>query len=860
MVTGIKVSAAQFEHFGQNPCEPCIQAKQHRLPFPDSSAVYTKPGQRFVMDLVGPMPVMSRGGFRYLASYKDAFSKVVFLKPIAHKSDVTQVTKHLFQMLDTQHGLKVKSVRSDNGGEYVNGELEAFFQQLGIFHQKSVPYTPEQNGMSERSHRTSMERIRAMLIEAGLPDDMWDHAALTAAHIINRSPAKGLQKTPIEMLTGLKPDVSGLRVFGARAYVLEPSFQRTKLGSRGVPGRMIGYPIGVKGYRILLDSGKIVVTRDVTFVETADIQKPLTYQPLAADIQKPLTSQPLTADILTSSDEEPEQDPEQDPEPRPRIQFGPAERRYPERARRTADQAPWFERTSMAAVVEPTSLKEAMASEHWEQWEQACNEEIASCHANKTWKLVVLPPGVVPIDLKWVFKLKRDSAGVILRFKARIVARGFQQQEGVNYWDTYAPVTKYTTMRALLAKAAHEDMEVHQMDITTAFLNGELEEEVYCSQPPGFADGPRVCLLLKAIYGLKQAPRVWHQCFKSALESQGFSPAVSDSSLFMKLEKHGGVTYICVYVDDMLIASLKLQDVEAAKTMVSSAFRATDLGEAKYFLGMDITRDRAARTLKLGQSRLTRELLDSSDMVECRVRGIPISLGVSLVKGAGEPLKSSGEYMHLVGTMNYLATCTRPDISQPVGVLSRFMSCPTSVHLAVAKGVLRYLSGTANFGIMFGGAGGVEAYSDADYDGCEDTRHSTSGYAFIAYGGAIHWSSKRQSTVALSTTEAEFIAAAGAAREALWIRKLLGDLEVDFGGGALLIYGDNQSALKLIRNPILSLRSKHIDIAHQFVREKEARKAIAFQYISTDLMAADMLTKPVNKSKLVFCMNRLGIC
>jgi hypothetical protein len=275
---------------------------------------------------------------------------------------------------------------------------------------------------------------------------------------------------------------------------------------------------------------------------------------------------------------------------------------------------------------------------------------------------------------------------------------------------------------------------------------------------------------------------------------------------------------------------------------------------------MTIERDRAAHFLKLSQTKLIKDIIDKHALTDGKTHSVPLSPSTRLMTGEGEPLDTREfGYGSLIGSLLYVSVCTRPDIAYAVGALARFMAQPTVVHWQAAKHVLRYLAGTSDHGITFQGTStAVLGYSDADYGGDLDTRSSTTGYTFIMNSGAISWSSKRQPTVAVSTTEAEYMAAAHATKEALWLRKLRCDLQLP-ESGTLIIKVDNQSAIKVLNNPVLSARSKHIDIIHNFARERAARHEIKFEFIRSDHMLADALTKPVNKVKLDFCRSGMGV-
>jgi hypothetical protein len=416
-------------------------------------------------------------------------------------------------------------------------------------------------------------------------------------------------------------------------------------------------------------------------------------------------------------------------------------------------------------------------------------------------------------------------------------------------------------VRAFLAKVAAEDLELHQLDIKTAFLNGDLEEDIWMAQPEGYKEGGAgmACHLKKALYGLKQAPRAWHHRLKTELEACGFKVTEADAGLFTLHDEEAPV-YMPVYVDDLLLGSKSTEAIMRVKERLGAAFDVRDLGEADYFLSMKVERDRAAGTLSITQPKLTAELIEKFGMTESNGRMTPLSPALRLeTPKEGEELDTTKyPYQELVGSLLYLSVCTRPDISQAVGVLARHMSNPGKEHWQAAKGVLRYLTSTKGLGITFGGGehSELECYCDADYAGDINTRRSTTGYVFILNGGAISWNSKLQPTVAASTVEAEYMAASSAVKEALWIRRLL--MEMDIPIDVPVIKCDSQGAIKLLKHPIASQRSKHIDVIHHFVRERVMRKEVSFEYCNTKQMVADMLTKPLAETGFVKC--RVATC
>jgi hypothetical protein len=505
---------------------------------------------------------------------------------------------------------------------------------------------------------------------------------------------------------------------------------------------------------------------------------------------------------------------------------------------------------------DPVSVTEALARPDAHAWQTAINDELASLMQHNCWTLVPLPPGARAVGSRIILERKRD-----LRYKARLVAQGFSQRSGVDYDDTYAPVSGYTTLRSFLAVVAAQDLEMLQLDIKTAFLNGELEEVVYMRQPHGYSIGPSnlVCRLHKAIYGLKQAPRAWHLTLKQKLLEHGFVTSDADPSLFLLSTPEGKRVMILIYVDDCLIAGQKREWVTDAVKLVQSLFEARDMGEPTDFLGMRISRDRSARTLRLHQEPYVAKLLDTFGVAGATPITLPLK--AALIP-AGEPLSSEChvQYPSLVGSLMHLANCTRPDISQAVSSLARFLKSPTTLHWDAAQQLLRYLVGTQRAGLLYG-SGKQETflgYCDANHGGDVATRRSTTGFVFLLHGAAVSWQSKLQPTVALSTTEAEYQAAGMAAREALWFRKLLPELG-EMVTGPSIILCDSESVRALLRNPMTTQRSKHIDIIHHFCRERVLLRQLQYDYVNTNDNLADCLTKPVPRPKLLLCASGMGL-
>jgi transposase InsO family protein len=862
----------------EEPCDVCQRAKQTRLPFQAAEPKTTERLQLIHMDLCGPLPEESLGGHIYIATFLDDWSGYSSIELLKRKSDVIKVIQDKFARFETSTGLKIKAARTDNGGEFVNRELDSYFKTKGIDHQTTVPYTPQQNGKAERLNRTLLERIRAMLTESELEFSFWGEAAMTANYIRNLSPATGKSKTPWELFYDIKPDVSGLRTFGCEAYVHIGKEKRNKLEDVSKQGIMVGYTPGANGYRIWMpDTRSIMISRDVRFNEkfkapTPEIEAPL---PQEEDDDTPHDGSDNSDDDdhpsgpaggggpgpgdggpggppndgSGGSDDTDDTDNTPPPTAPPANTGQRVSSRY-NRGLPATKYGSWVQHSANAAhdtivtMEEPVTLDEALNSKHSECWREAMDDEIKSLIENNTWTLEKPPAGVKPIPVKWVYKIKRDATGHFERFKARLVAKGFRQKEGIDYNEVFAPVSRYSTLRTLLSKAAAEDLELHQIDIKTAFLHGELEEDIWIEQPPGYEEGePGIaCKLIKSLYGLKQAPRAWYSRLCKELETYGFIASDADPSLFT-LHNKMDTCYMLIYVDDILIASKSIDTVKSIKANLLKTFQGKDMGEVSSFLGINVERNRDNLELKISQTAMIDNIVKEYGMEEAKTKATPISTSIKLTKNEGDELdKQKFPYGTLVGKLMFLAVATRPDISFSVGALARFMANPTTTHWQAAKGVVRYLAATADKGIVFRGSKNtLSGFCDADYAGDIDTRRSTTGYLFLLNNGAISWSSKRQPTVAASTTEAEYMAAAAAVKEGLWLRKLLDSLDISLE--VVHIACDNQSALKLLKNPIFSTRSKHIDVMHYFARERVLRKEVSFHYVPTRKMLADVMTK-----------------
>ncbi|KAL5706290.1 hypothetical protein ACHQM5_024479 [Ranunculus cassubicifolius] len=433
--------------------------------------------------------------------------------------------------------------------------------------------------------------------------------------------------------------------------------------------------------------------------------------------------------------------------------------------------------------------------------------EFNALQQNGTWSLVPPHPDMNVLPNKWVFKIKRKADGSIERRKARLVANGFHQQEGIDYTETFSPVVKHATIRTVIALAVHHNWPIRQLDVQNAFLHGFLSEEVYMRQPAGFIDPnfpSYVCKLHRSLYGLKQAPRAWFKRFSNYLEDLGFQESKSDYSLFT-FKEGSFLIILLIYVDDILITGNNSSYVAKFIQQLGQLFSMKDLGPLNFFLGIEATYKDGG--LYLTQTRYTVDLLSRTKFLDVKPVSSPAQAGQKLSLYDGELLHDASQYRSVVGALQYL-TITRPDISYAVNQVCQFMHKPTTTHWTAVKRILRYLKHTHDNGLFYRPSSlRIEAYSDADYAGNPDDRHSTGGYCIYLGYNPISWSAKKHKTISRSSTEAEYRQLAYTAAEISWLRSLFKDLGVTLSPPT--IWCDNISSISLASNPVFHSKMKH---------------------------------------------------
>ena len=887
-------------------CEGCMKGRQTREVFPSAEHRGRQLLELVHSDVCGPINPKSLGGNRYYLTFVDDYSRKSWVYLLKEKREVLKYFKLWKAVAEKQSEKKLKIFRTDRGGEYLSTEFKTFLSEEGIVHQTTTAGTPQQNGVAERLNRTLQEKARSMMVSSGVSGRFWGEAVMCACYLRNRSPSRVLteEKTPEQMWSGWKPSVAHLKVFGCKCYVWIPEKDRKKMDERSWTGMFVGYSTVSKGYRVFNPSnGKVVISRDVRFAESE------TYYPLEAvsgkfqdegrgvipeevEFESTVTSQSRRvswsselevrqepAELAPVPDEEVEQQQgDQDTVQREQeesraetvdLRRSTREKKAPEKltASELGELHSVYGYCHLAVAEEPATMRLALQSEHKAEWEQALAEEHRSIEKAGTYELVDRPKGRKILRSKYVLKIKRNQDGSINKFKVRLVILGNMQVEGEDYTETFAPVMKYQSLRTILALACEEGMHIHQMDVKTAFLNGDLNEEVYM-EPPEYlktaASKNKVWKLRRALYGLKQAPRAWNTRLHLFLEGQGFTRSLFDTAIYLRGEGKSRVI-LSVYVDDLLIVSSDLGAIERVKRKLKSEFDMVDFGEASSILGIQITRNLAEGWLELDQKRYVEVILDKFGMSECRGVVTPLEPNVKFSKAQEPSTKEEKQkmedtpYRQAIGSLMYLMVSTRPDIASSIQVFAKYMQNPGIEHWEGVKRVFRYLKTTMRLCLRYEREGStqVRGYCDSDYAGDLDTMRSTAGYVFLLAGGAISWSSKRQQIVAVSSTEAEYMAATHASKEALWLKRFVSDL--GWEQSTVKVFCDNQSALKMMKNPTYHARTKHISVQYHFIRELIEAKELVFQFVGTNLQCADFLTKGVTREKLELFRFEVGL-
>jgi hypothetical protein len=512
------------------------------------------------------------------------------------------------------------------------------------------------------------------------------------------------------------------------------------------------------------------------------------------------------------------------------------------------------------------TVDEAMQSNDWDHWQEAMDKEIKTLEDFGTWRLVDLPPGRKTIGCKWHLTRKVNADGSPGEFKARLVAKGYSQIEGVDYFETFAPVARIQSIRITLALANELDLDVDQIDIKAAYLNGWMDEEIYMVQPPGYVNRRarrKACLLIRGLYGTKQAGNIWNKSLNGTMEKNGFKRTRSDQCVYLvgSTRDLSKLVIVIVYVDDILVIghasalALRRRIIEALK----SEYSVKEMGPVSRYLGILVKRNHKDGIMVISQRDFAVQVLERFNMKEC----LPIETPM-MVKADIEPRRNDEEgtnkpYRSLVGSLMYLTMCTRPDLAHAVGVLSRFLENPAERHWDMGIRVLKYLKGTLDQGLEYkrGQKITIQGYSDSDWVSDKATGRSTRGFLVYLGENLMNWKSKRHRSVATSTTCAEVEALYHGVLDSEWIRNFLNELGMRTAVSEW--FCDNQAAVAIVNSSKNVDKVRHELVKIHYIREKINNELVTVEYVPTDEMIADMLTKQLPRNQFKECRNELGL-
>jgi hypothetical protein len=813
------------------------------------------------------------------------FRWIVFAKT---KAEIPELVIQWLTFIKTQYDKNPKALQWDRGTEFRNKTLGTYLARHGIRERLAPAGTPQLNGTAERTIGLLTETARTLRISARLDKRFWAECMRTATYLINRRPTRSQAETPFERLHKLKPDLSVLRAFGAYAYVKDKDAK--KFDARASKHILIGYE--ERGYRLAVLSdrgsptGEVKISRDVVFderriathsattqvpslkfadpagpVDPAGLNDPAGLVDPAGPLQAQVAPPGQLPSLEVSAAAPPSKAQGKTPLsleslPPPLIDN---QHRRSSRLRPSHPQVSYM--TAADDLDDNISASDAIKSD---SWRAAMQSEIDSLNELNTWDLVdsASVPKSKVIPSMWVFKTKRKADGSVDKLKARVVAKGFRQVPGRDFHETYAPVARPSSVRMLFALAAAYDLKLVQYDIKTAYLYADLKEEVYMAPPPFLAGSAgKVCRLRKSIYGLKQAAHEWNKLLTERLRATGLIQSAYDPCVFFR-PANGGVplAIMVIHVDDLFFASADPKLNARVHQVLETHFSMTREESPSSFLGMLV--EQSPGMVKLSQPGFIDDMLKRFDLSDMRPADTPAASTRLEPRQPDEDKVDVTLTQQLVGCLQYLANGTRPDIAQAVQMIAHFTLDPGSTHLQAIKRVFRYLTGTKHLGLVYRRgplALQLQAFADADFAGCLQTRRSTSGILINLAGAPIYFKSKRQKSVALSTAEAELVSLTECAREVKALRNLMGELGLDISAPTT-VFDDNQAVVSIAHSGVdYKGRMRHLDVSKFYIQQLVVSGEIRVEFVPTTGQNADILTKPLDRLEFKRLRDRLSV-
>ncbi|GBN13319.1 Retrovirus-related Pol polyprotein from transposon TNT 1-94 [Araneus ventricosus] len=855
-------------------CETCDISKITRKTHPNIDVNQSSEILELIhADLCGPIQPESYGGAKYFMVLVDDFSGMYFTYFLKNKNEVFDIFSQFKAKYENLTDKRIKKLRTDNGLEFVNEQLDTYLANSDIFHEKTIPYNSGSNGKAERANRILLERARSLLYESELPLKFWAEVINFSTQVSNVTPRKGKEKIPLETWIGKKPKLNYLKKFGCVAYFHVPKVMRNKFDVPGRRGIMLGYARDRRGYRIYdIENRKIIEERSIKFneslkgstylgktkVETWNIDSLFESTQDINEFGHKTKVNHLEISAEPAANENNYSIPFETPDDATNTVGGEIETLVDQIPVRRSERLKAKQMSTNLACNVPNSYLEAKKSADWQNWEFAMKNELDSLNKHKVWKIVDRPAKTKLVKSKWVYSLKQSDNGET-KYKARLVAAGSNQIKNKDYLESYSPVVNIESFRLLITLASKLNLMVRFFDVKTAYLYSDIEETVYMLPPPGFerlVGDEKVCKLKRSSYGLPQSGKNWYMKIKSELEKFGLTQLASDNCVFIKSDGQN-MLLLCMHVDDLAIFCNNDEMYQDIVNSIKSVFEEHENKTSK-FLGMEIVKHKNG--ISLSQSEYIESLLVKYNLNECK------SVKTPIVKGEDKSFPPTNEliditmYQELIGELLYLANRTRPDISFVTCYLSQFNHKPEKRHYILAKRVLRYLMGTKDKKLFYdNNFGFVNASSDASWRNAENGK-SFSGGVILLGNSLISWKCHKQKSVSLSTCEAELFAISEICKDIIWIVNLLSELKCkQFINSTVILNSDSQAAIQWIKGIRSSNKSRHMNLRFHFVKDLSEDNVIELKYIQTELLIADFLTKAVNEEKLNYTVKNISL-
>jgi hypothetical protein len=908
------ISKEELDKHIKSKCNICMSSKAVRTSIGKLTA---NPSRKAIaimdcwhIDLIGPMSEVINGerihlpsvsGNVYMLVIVDEYSRYVMVKCINQKSDATQEIINIIKQQQVATRLTLKRIHTDGGKEFINKTLKEFLINQGTELTYTTTDTPQLNGIVERMNRTLTIMVTCMLKQGNIPSGLWNYAYVYAAYIYNRICQPSIDgRIPMKIMFPYEQiNIDNIHVFGCNTHVMINEKKRGKLQSRTEVGIFVGYCREQHAFKILLpDTMMVRISRDVTFVENE-----FSTVNSARDRIKGLAEK-----LSTVKDKEYEVESITEHKVEDKInyylihwkgyinptwekgskltgckkllqEFKEKQQLEQQALITTDDSSIDIDRGANYPI--PQNYQEALRHPDKDKWKEAIQAELDSLASFNTFTPCKLPGDKKTIDTRWVFVVKRNEYNKIIKWKARLVARGFQQKFGIDYNETFSPTVKFKSIKTLLSIAATLDLEIKQLDFNTAFLHAELTDDVYVKTPEGYYNKPGMVLKLnKALYGLKQASREWWLEIDKFLKTLDYESSPLDECLYVKYINNKPI-YLALYVDDTIaiydnsVENIWLND----KKLLGEKFSIKDIGDCEWILNMSLVRDRKNRKITLSQEAYIDTILELNNMTDCKpVRNPHWQNDITVCPDNMIPVLLNEEehhtYRSLVGSMLYAANITRVDIAYIIGVLARYTHKPYNYHLIAAKHVLKYLAGSKDKKLVFGpnynnknsnDKFNIVMYSDSNWANEKEDRISTGGWLLTVNDSPISWQSKKQkkdkniSLIALSSTESEYYALTEAVKESVFIRQWFDFYCKQVINIVIKVKSDNQGAIQIADHSTNHNRTKHIDIKHFYIRSiiKESNGMIKIGFIRTKEQLADILTKATGTQVFNYLTSKL---